>query len=168
MPLGPSLSPDGSFTTPLIPPPQSTFTMCPDASGAICYIDRALGSAQWDAPEGSSPLSPQPLVRPPDIWTEPPPRYPAGLAIASLRGTSWYPMYLDSTHEVRFYHAETGSVRSAPWICLRTIHGAIYFANLITHQTRWLPPHRWMADWMFGSVMHALTIQVCMMRHFRM
>ena len=56
-------------------------------------------------------------------------------------------MYLDSTHEVRFYHAETGSVRSAPWICLRTIHGAIYFANLITHQTRWLPPHRWMADW---------------------
>ena len=147
VPLGLSLSPDGSFTTPLIPPPQSTFTMCPDASGAICYIDRALGSAQWDAPEGSSPLSPQPLVRPPDIWTEPPPRYPAGLAIASLRGTSWYPMYLDRTHEVRFYHAETGSVRSAPWICLRTIHGAIYFANLITHQTRWLPPHRWMADW---------------------
>jgi hypothetical protein len=147
MPLGFALSADGSPSAPLIPPAQSTYTLCADASGAMCYVDRALGLSQWDAPEGSSVLSPLPLIRPPSPWTMPPPAYPSGLAIGSLRGTSWYPIYRDRAHEVTLYHAETGSVRNAPWICLRTDYGEIYFANLITRQTRWLPPHRWMEDW---------------------
>jgi len=113
----------------------------------MCYVDCALGLTQWDAPEGSSALSPQPLIRPPSPWTVGPPAYPTGLAIGSLRGTSWYPIYHDCAHEVALYHAETGSVRSAPWVCLRTDYGEIYFANLITRRTRWLPPHRWMEDW---------------------
>ena len=30
---------------------------------------------------------------------------------------------------------------------LRTSFGQIYFVNLVTGHTRWLPPHRWMEDW---------------------
>ena len=147
IPIGAALAADGSCATPLLPPSQSTFTLCPDASGAMCYVDCALGLTQWDAPEGSLPLSPQPLVRPPGAWATPPPRYPPGLGFGSLHGTSWHPLYHDAAHSVELYNDKTASVRSAPWISLRTSHGEIYFANLVTHVTRWMPPHRWMADW---------------------
>jgi hypothetical protein len=42
---------------------------------------------------------------------------------------------------------QTGAVRDAPWIALRTRDGCIYFANLLTRETRWLPPHLWMHGW---------------------
>jgi hypothetical protein len=33
-------------------------------------------------------------------------------------------------------------------VCLRNQpYGSVFFANLITHETRWFPPHRWMAGW---------------------
>ena len=38
-------------------------------------------------------------------------------------------------------------MRDAPWIALRTRDGCIYFANLLTRETRWLPPHLWMHGW---------------------
>ena len=41
----------------------------------------------------------------------------------------------------------SGAVRDAPWIALRTQSGVVYFANLISRETRWLPPHRWMEGW---------------------
>ena len=33
------------------------------------------------------------------------------------------------------------------WIALRTRDGLAYFANLLTRETRWLPPHLWMHGW---------------------
>ena len=44
-------------------------------------------------------------------------------------------------------HQQTGAVRHAPWIALRTRDGLAYFANLLTRETRWLPPHLWMHGW---------------------
>ena len=41
----------------------------------------------------------------------------------------------------------SGAVRDAPWIVLRTPSGVAYFANLVSRETRWLPPHRWMEGW---------------------
>jgi hypothetical protein len=43
-------------------------------------------------------------------------------------------------------------VRDAPWIALRTRDGCIYFANLLTRETRWLPPHLWMHGWVSRRV----------------
>jgi hypothetical protein len=48
---------------------------------------------------------------------------------------------------VLLVHQQTGAVRDAPWIALRTRDGCIYFANLLTRETRWLPPHLWMHGW---------------------
>jgi hypothetical protein len=69
------------------------------------------------------------------------------LGFGSLRGTSWLPLFEDSEHRVLLFHTETGCVRAAPWISLRTPYGCVFFVNLITHQSRWLPPRRWMEDW---------------------
>ena len=80
-------------------------------------------------------------------FRESPPRLPPGLGFGALRGTSWMPIYEDSAHRILLYHAETGCVRAAPWISLRTSYGCVFFANLITRQTRWLPPHGWMQGW---------------------
>ena len=41
----------------------------------------------------------------------------------------------------------TGAVRAAPWVALRASGLTVYFANLITRETRWFPPHRWMEGW---------------------
>lgn len=59
----------------------------------------------------------------------------------------WLPIYEDAEHNVLLYNTLTGAVRAAPWIALRTSAGRVYFANLVTRQTRWFPPHRWMEDW---------------------
>ena len=75
------------------------------------------------------------------------PSFPPGLGFASLHGTQWHPVYSDRQGRVCLYHAETGAVREAPWVCLRTSDGRTFFANLVTHETRWFPPHRWMESW---------------------
>jgi len=148
IPLGSAIRCDGSVGSPLEPPADSSFDLCPDASGAICYVDRNSGIAQWDAPPDSSALSPRPLLA--CSFAAPPPCFPPGLGYAALHGTQWYPLYQDHQGRVCLYHAETGAVRNAPWICLRNAEslGRVFYVNLNTQQTRWLPPHRWMEGWM--------------------
>ena len=157
--VGHTLTADGSTAPPLWPAMESDVRLCPDISGAMCYYDESSGIASWDAPTGSSalpdsPLSPASRLLAKDavavydaVFKEAPPRYPPGLGFNSLRGTSWFPLFEDASHRVLLYHLETGCTRAAPWISLRTQWGCIYFANLITGQTRWLPPRRWMEGW---------------------
>ena len=157
--IGHTLTADGSTAPPLWPPMESDVRLCPDISGAMCYYDESSGIASWDAPTGSSalpdsPLSPASRLLAKDsvaeydaVFREAPPRYPPGLGFNSLRGTSWFPLFEDASHRVLLYHLETGCTRAAPWISLRTQWGCVYFANLITGQTRWLPPPRWMDGW---------------------
>ena len=113
----------------------------------MCYYDTALGRAQWEAPAGSGSLSRLPLVSPPQPFLEPPPCFPRGLGLNSLRGTGWHALFRDADGCVHLYHAETGAVRSAPWIALRTDAGTVFFINLVTGVSRWMPPHRWMETW---------------------
>ena len=46
-------------------------------------------------------------------------------------------------------HYDSGAVREGPWVSLRTQAGVVFFANLVTRETRWLPPHRWMDGWVY-------------------
>ena len=148
--VGSALQPDGSFAQPLQPPSDSPFDLCPDASGLVCYVDRDNGDAQWKAPTGSVALKPRPLLEP-RLGRPPlpePPSIPLGLGYATLHHTHWHPLYEDSQGRVRLYHAETGAVREPPWVCLRSLPvGTSFYANLITGDTRWFPPHRWMQGW---------------------
>jgi len=155
IPLGCALASDGSVCLPLSPPMDSAFELCADASGAMCYYDRDLGSAQWEPPPGSTPLRTrllsQPAVGAPDslavdttCFTQPPPPFPPGLSFGTLFRSSWVALYDDGNNTVRLFNSETGAVRLAPWICLRTDAGRVYFVNLLTNHTRWLPPTRWM------------------------
>ena len=63
--------------------------------------------------------------------------------------TGWRAFFLDTTSEVLLMNDSTGAVREAPWISLRTSTGIIFFANLVSRETRWLPPHRWMENWLY-------------------
>jgi len=56
-------------------------------------------------------------------------------------------IFCDGAHEVLLVHQQTGAVRDAPWIALCTRDRCIYFANLLTRETRWLPPHLWLHGW---------------------
>ena len=47
---------------------------------------------------------------------------------------------------VTLYHRVTGCTRSAPWFTLRH-SGRVYFANIITGETRWAPPMGWRDGW---------------------
>ena len=142
----PAYTSDGSICAAQWPPSDSTFVLVPEASGAWCYYDTALGTAQWSAPPGSSPLTHR-LLAAHDLGNSLPPALDCRIALNSLHGTHWMPVYEDSSHEVLLYHQDCSAVREGPWIALRTLHGVVYFANLVTHQTRWIPPMRWMADW---------------------
>ena len=160
IPLGSALLADGSVSAPLQPPSGSYVEPVPDASGAICYVDRDTGEAQWSAPLLSSPMQPRSLLAaehdfdaPPSYPTaserEPdaPSRAPYGLlTLATLRGTHWRHLPIDGSSRVTLYHEETGAVREGPWISLRW-HNSLYYVNIITRETRWFPPHRWMEGW---------------------
>ena len=69
------------------------------------------------------------------------------LEAQSLRWTGWMPLFEDVDNKSFLYHTKTESVRAAPWILLRHERGCVYFANLVTRETRWLPPRTWMPDW---------------------
>mmetsp|Transcript_2560 Transcript_2560/g.8144 ORF Transcript_2560/g.8144 Transcript_2560/m.8144 type:complete len:347 (-) Transcript_2560:968-2008(-) len=137
---GTALTADGQCVEPQLPPPDSPYELCPDASGGICYLNRALGTAQWDPPPGSTPLQPSAFVDAP-AFSSPPPLYPFVMGLNALRGTRWEPIFEDADSRVRLYNVDTGSVRDAPWISLRTPEGCVFFANLVSHETRWFPPH---------------------------
>jgi hypothetical protein len=82
-----------------------------------------------------------PATRPPSLPQE------VRLGSLSSKDSSWTPLYQDASHEVLLLNTRTGAIRDAPWICLRNRDGTLYFANLITRETRWLPPSNWMAGW---------------------
>ena len=151
--IGHALLADGSTAPPLLPPDGCVVRLCADRSGAICYYDDGSGMVSWDPPPGSTRhgaihlQSVQFLPGAAAPFTEPPPCFPPGLGLYSLRGTPWVPLFEDCESKVLMLHTETGCVRSAPWISLRNAYGCVFFVNLITHQTRWLPPRRWMQDW---------------------
>ena len=144
--LGSAIHPDGSSSVPLQPPATSPIDLCPDASGAICYVNRDDNTAHWDAPPGSTALVPRPLLARSLIA---PPRFPPGLAYEALHGTQWHPLYQDRIGRVVLYNAATGAVREGPWLCSRSAasRSLVFFINLITQDVRWFPPHRWMEGW---------------------
>jgi hypothetical protein len=72
------------------------------------------------------------------------------LGLNSLRGTDWVPLFEDATNDVKLYNTRTGAVRDAPWIVLYTSSGQRLFINLLTRESRWFPPHRWMEGWVSG------------------
>ena len=143
----PAYSPDGSVVLPVSPPSTSMVVLRPEASGAWCYCDTASGTASWYPPDGSTSLVARLFPEAPPVSEERPPRIPSQVGLNSLTYTGWASIFRDGTDEVFLVHQQTGAVRSAPWIVLRTRDGRAYFANLLTRETRWLPPHLWMQGW---------------------
>ena len=126
----------------------------PEATGAWCYYDTELGDASWFPPLLSTPLQSRTrALLPSFVFDSPPPSLDDRLSLSNLRGTSWIAIYEDYDHRIRLFNTATGSERYGPWISLRTSRGGVFFANLITRETRWFPPHRWMASWV--SRLHA-------------
>ena len=139
-------APDGTAISPVSPPPTSAVVLSPESSGGWCYYDTVLGDASWFPPAGSTPLRHQQLTSV-QLPPGPPPALPATIGLNSLRFTGWTPFFRDATNEVFLMNLSTGAVREGPWISLRTAGGLIYFANLVSRETRYLPPHRWMSGW---------------------
>jgi hypothetical protein len=154
------LSADGHYTAPRWPPSSTNVVLMPEASGTWCYYDINLGEATWDPPTGSTPLSTRTLTALARPFDGPPPELPRvtrggeicynsldrdGLTIV---GTDWVPLFRDSENRIQVYNKLTGCVRNGPWICLRPPkQNGVYFANLVTKRTRWLPPPGWFEDW---------------------
>ena len=83
-------------------------------------------------------------------WSLPsyaPPRLSDDTTLNSTWHTGWVVLYLDVSSEVLLVHMGTAAVREAPWISLRTPDGVVFFANLVSRETRWIPPRRWMQGW---------------------
>ena len=142
----PAFSDDGRIIEPLWPPPTSSLVLVPEATGAWCYYDTKFGNAQWHAPAGSSADFKRTLSVSGCFDTMPPMLDPL-IDFGCLDKTSWISIVRDNKNVIELYNELTGAVRSAPWIALRTSGLAVYFANLLTRETRWFPPHRWMEDW---------------------
>ena len=66
---------------------------------------------------------------------------------AMQRVGKWMPIFRDRRQQILLLNLDTGALREAPWISLRTDDGATFFANLFTRETRWFPPHLWMEGW---------------------
>ena len=144
----PAYDANGRTMQPLQPPITSSFVLMPEASGAWCYYDTAHGHVQWFAPPDSTTPTTRTFATPPEPFNSPPPRLPSQLAFETLeKNSQWMPIYEDCEHRVLFYHRLTGSIRIAPWLALRTVDGCVCFANMVTRETRWFPPHLWMEGW---------------------
>ena len=144
----PAYTSDGTTTQPVFPPSASSVVLCPESSGAWCYYDTADGSASWYPPSPSLPLHTHKLHDAHSLLpSRPPPRIDDSIQMNALRFTGWHALYSDATNEISLVHMSTGCVRQAPWISLRTSGGTIYFANLVSRETRWLPPPGWMEGW---------------------
>ena len=150
----PAYAPDGSIIVPLQPPDDSGFVLAPEANGGWCYLNPATGRTQWHAPAGSGPLQTRTLALAPEPFPHVPPSLSDSLTVTSpllVSNAMWEPIFHDRQHYILFRNLQTGAMREAPWISLRTADGLIYFANLITRETRWFPPHLWMAGWVARS-----------------
>jgi hypothetical protein len=72
----------------------------------------------------------------------------AGLLLPTLHpSATWDVTYRDVKDLVYLYNFKTGCTRAGPWIALRAVNSEVYYVNLLTRDTRWLPPSRWMEDW---------------------
>jgi len=143
----PAYSAEGQVVKPLWPPSDSSWLLVPEASGAWCYYDSACGSASWFAPDASTAPQSRTLVTPPEAFAVPSPWLDPQVRLATIERHGWMVIFHDADHEVLLRHKLTGAVRDAPWVSLRTDEGRIFFANLVTRETRWFPPHRWMEGW---------------------
>ena len=148
----PAYSHDGSVVQPMMPPRCSAVVLCPEASGAWCYYDTALGHTYWHHPDGSTPMQSRLVCSAYGRVPLDPPPPPPWMSLGNLRNSDWMAVHdaADADHHVHqtlLFNTVTGAMREAPWILLRTPDGCKYFANLFTKQTRWLPPHRWMEGW---------------------
>ena len=142
----PSHSRDGMQQQPLSPPASSPIVLRAEVRGGWCYYDTALGETSWFSPEQSTELRDLPLKE----WRLPdslPPRLDSSIGMNCLKLTGWTAFFRDVAHEVCLMNLTTGAVRDGPWISLRTSTGCVYFANLVSRETRWLPPHLWMEGW---------------------
>jgi hypothetical protein len=145
----PAYRPDGTIIQPWLPSPASPIVLCPEASGAWCYYDSGYGTASWFPPIGTigtTPLATR-RVSPVSLPCAPPPRIPESIGLGNLGHTDWIAIHRDADFTVRLVHKLTGAVREAPWIVLRTTGGCPFFANLVSRETRWLPPPLWMESW---------------------
>jgi hypothetical protein len=142
----PAFSLEGDIVPPQWPPRESSIVLAPEVNGAWCYVDTASGATTWSAPAGSTSQLPTRVLKP-GMFSQMPPRHDGRLDFNRLDGTPWVPIWEDASDEIGLYNRETGAVRNAPWVSLRTASGCVYFANLTTRDTRWFPPHRWMEDW---------------------
>ena len=139
---------EGLQVAPLSPPDSGTVVLRPESRGGWCYYDTACGMTSWFAPPGSGVLVQCELKEWP-LPERPPPELERDVCLNSLSRTSWSVLFLDTSSQVLLVHMGTGAVREAPWVCLRTDDGVAFFANLVTRETRWLPPHRWMNGWLY-------------------
>ena len=138
---------DGSMVEPLAPPPTSSVVLCPEASGGWCYYDTTTGTTAWFPPEGSVALTTR-VVPTAAMPSAQPPRLPPSVGLGALRDTEWLLIRSDADSALYLMHKGTAAVRAAPWASFLTPSGEVYFANLVTRETRWLPPHRWMEGWL--------------------
>lgn len=148
----PAYSPSGLTVSPLVPPADSRLVLCPESSGSWCYYHVDHGSATWHLPpeliSSSSPISPKALPCLAAFTADQlPPRLDHRLTLDNMdRNTQWLPFYSDHNNVITLYHKMTGCTRAAPWFTLRE-QGRIYFANIVTRETRWAPPLRWLDYW---------------------
>jgi len=143
-------TPEGRVTVPMWPPSSSPIALVPEQSGAWCYYDTERGIPSWFPPAGSTPLASHDLneyCSEPEVFDRSPPSLDDEIALGSLDKTPWVALFDDAVNCVQLVNRLTGAVRNAPWISLRTDFGCVYFANLVTRQTRWFPPRRWMEGW---------------------
>ena len=141
-----SYSRDGTRSRPLAPPASSPIVLRPEVRGGWCYYNTSLGETSWFSPDESTELRDLPL----DEWRLPdslPPSLDEDIGMNCLKRTGWAAFFRDVTHEVCLMNLATGAVRDGPWISLRTSAGCAFFANLVSRETRWLPPHLWMEGW---------------------
>ena len=159
---------------PSLPPAGSSVVLVPTSSGGFSYRDVNTGQTWDDPPDGSTPLpwhtrthtqsSPQSSAQaevrqlqlrkmelrehtglPPGR----PPPLPKGMWLGTITSNrcGWMAVPRDESGEHLLVHSESGGVRDAPWVCLRADDMTPFFANLITGETRWLPPFNWMGGW---------------------
>lgn len=140
-----ALDADGHEVAPVQPPRESSVVLAPESTGRLCYYDTQTGIATWFPPPGSGPLEHLTRNAVTCLPQRLPPQLPKDLSLGMMQtsASGWLAIFKDAIDSVTFYHVATGTLREAPWIALRTPDGVVYFGNLVSRETRWLPPHMW-------------------------
>ena len=140
-----ALDADGHEVAPVQPPRESSVVLAPESTGRLCYYDTQTGIATWFPPPGSGPLEHLTRNAVTCLPQRLPPQLPKDLSLGMMQtsASGWLAIFKDAIDSVTFYHVATGTLREAPWIALRTPCGVVYFGNLVSRETRWLPPRMW-------------------------